>query len=108
MNSIADSSPSAKGIYSPLDDSDEIRLLCLRPLTVGETIKCKIRHTKISSKTPYEALSYMWGPHEFRTIKINGVLCEVRINFGKLYSISASRNILESYGLMPFALIRQT
>jgi hypothetical protein len=80
MDSIADSSSSAKRIYSPLADSDEIRLLCLQPRVSGGPIKCTIEHIKLSSNTPYEALSYVWGPQEFRTIEINGKLCDVRIN----------------------------
>jgi hypothetical protein len=80
MDSIADSSSSAKGIYSPLADSDEIRLLCLQPRTAGETIKCTIQHIKLSTEAHYEALSYMWGPRDFGTIEINSALCEVRVN----------------------------
>jgi hypothetical protein len=83
MDSIADSSSSAERIYSPLADSDEIRLLCLQPRVSGSPnrpIKCTIKHIKLSSKTRYEALSYMWGPQVFRAIELDGKLCKVRIN----------------------------
>jgi hypothetical protein len=80
MDSIADSSSSAMGLYSPLADSDEIRLLCLQPRVSGGPIKCTIKHTRLSSKTPYEALSYMWGPEDTRSIEIDGRLCEIRVN----------------------------
>jgi hypothetical protein len=80
MDSIADSSSNAKRIYSPLADFDDIRVICLQPCTAGETIKCTIRHIKLSSEAHYEALSYMWGPQDFGTIEINSELCEVRVN----------------------------
>lgn len=80
MDSTADSSSSAETIYSPLADSDEIRLLCLQPRTADGPIKCTLKHIKLSSKTRYEALSYMWGPRVFRTIEVDGKLCKVRIN----------------------------
>jgi hypothetical protein len=86
MDSIADSSSNATGIYSPLGESDEIRLLCLQPRVSGGLIRCTLKHTWLSSKIPYEALSYMWGPQEFRTIEINGKLCHVRINLWQALS----------------------
>jgi hypothetical protein len=68
----------ATSIYSPLSDSNEIRLLDLQPRRPGEGIKCITRHVKLSEKPQYEALSYMWGPKEHRQIEIDGAIVEVR------------------------------
>jgi hypothetical protein len=68
------------GNYSPLTDSDEIRLLLLHPGSGYDTIKCTIRRVKLSDKPQYEALSYMWGPKTYRLIKIDGKTCDVREN----------------------------
>jgi hypothetical protein len=72
----------ATSIYSPLSDSNEIRLLDLQPRRPGEGIKCTARHVKLSEKPQYEALSYMWGPKEHKKIEINGTVVEVRQNLG--------------------------
>jgi hypothetical protein len=66
--------------YSPLADSDEIRLLLLHPGSGHDTIKCTIQHAKLSDKPQYEALSYMWGPKTYRLIEIDGRTCDVREN----------------------------
>jgi hypothetical protein len=70
----------ATTIYSPLSDSNEIRLLDLQPRRPGEGIKCTMRHVKLSENPQYEALSYMWGPKEHSQIEIDGVVVEVRRN----------------------------
>jgi predicted acetyltransferase len=67
-------------IYSPLADSDEIRLLLLHPGSGDDSIKCSIQLVKLSNKPQYEALSYMWGPKDYKSIEINGRVCEVREN----------------------------
>ncbi|PVH77983.1 HET-domain-containing protein [Cadophora sp. DSE1049] len=69
-----------KGIYLPLSDADEIRLLFLQPRTSGEAVACNIKHVKRSRKPHYEALSYMWGPDDIMNIEINGRDTEVRQN----------------------------
>lgn len=70
----------AAGIYSPLADSNEIRLLDLQPRRPGQGIKCTTRHVKLSENPQYEALSYMWGPKEHRQIEIDEAVVEVRQN----------------------------
>lgn len=58
-------------IYSPLNESNEIWLLYLQPHVDDGLIKCTIEHTKLSEKPRYEALSYMWGPSDMKTIEID-------------------------------------
>jgi hypothetical protein len=39
------------------------------------SIKCQVLHVKLSDRTKYEALSYMWGPldrHKFIAIDTKG------------------------------------
>jgi hypothetical protein len=63
---------TSTSFYSSLQDSEEIRLLCLFPGSGAEVIKCSVTHVKFSDEVPYEALSYMWGPeHPVRLIAIN-------------------------------------
>jgi hypothetical protein len=57
-----ESGPEKSLLYSDLQDSDEIRLLCLEPRSSGDKIECTIKHVKFSDSPVYEALSYMWGP----------------------------------------------
>jgi hypothetical protein len=59
-------------LYLPLAETDEIRLLSLQPGHANETVKCTLQHTKLKSFPRYEALSYMWGPKEYRTIELDG------------------------------------
>ncbi len=67
--------------YSPLADSDEIRLLALEPASRFRTIKCSTIHATLSDKPRYEALSYMWGPSQpMRLIELDGKLYGVREN----------------------------
>ncbi len=56
-------SSGSSTIYCPLDDLDEIRLLYLQPRFSDhdDTIRCNIKHVKLSEAPNYEALSYMWG-----------------------------------------------
>jgi hypothetical protein len=78
-------------IYSPLADSNEIRLIDLQPRRPGELIndiKCTTRHVKLSEKPQYKALSYTWGSKNYRNIKINGTVFAVRQNlFGALHAL---------------------
>lgn len=74
------SGPSQRNLYSPLADSDEIRLLVLRSRSDGATIECTIKHAKLSAHPRYEALSYMWGTNVQKPIEINGKVCYVREN----------------------------
>jgi hypothetical protein len=67
-------------IYSPLADLNEIRLLDLQPRRSGGGIKCTMRHVRLSEEPQYEALSYMWGPKNYRKIEVNGAVFAVRQN----------------------------
>lgn len=74
---------SASTIYSHLEDSDGIRLLYLLPRyrKDDDSIRCSIKHVKLSQLPQYEALSYMWGPDgNHRPIDIDGNICYVRCN----------------------------
>ncbi|CZT42137.1 uncharacterized protein RSE6_01989 [Rhynchosporium secalis] len=53
--------PWSTSLYQPLGGSDEIRLLYLQPRDDSHTVRCNIKHTKLSGEPVYEALSYMWG-----------------------------------------------
>ena len=67
--------------YSPLNDSDEIRLFRLQPRSHSEEISGTLHHVKNfdDHEVAYEALSYMWGPEDScRTISINGKPFRVR------------------------------
>lgn len=79
-NLLSDSRP----IYTRLEDTDEIRLLILRPRSnkSNETvIECTIEHVKLSNRPQYEALSYMWGSEEDgKTILVDNTVCHVRKN----------------------------
>ncbi|PMD43516.1 HET-domain-containing protein [Hyaloscypha variabilis F] len=69
-------------LYSPLHP-DDIRVLALHPGSSEDPIDCHLEHQKRASNTctPYEALSYMWGPPEpSKHILLNGRRCEVRQN----------------------------
>ena len=71
---------SRRGIYLPLSDPDEIRLLVLQPRNGGEAVACNFKHVKKSRKPQYEALSYIWGSNDIMNIQINGHDAEVRQN----------------------------
>jgi hypothetical protein len=69
-----------------------MRFACLTSSLGGRervnNIKCTTRHVKLSEKPQYEALSYMWGPKNYRNIKINGMVFVVRQNlFGALHAL---------------------
>lgn len=73
-------------MYTPLADSDDIRLLVLQPrprTSIDKTIKCSMITAKLSSKPEYEAFSYMWGPEDCLTtfsISLGGKPFAVREN----------------------------
>ena len=68
-------------LYPDLQDSNEIRLLYLQPGASGDKVKCTIKHAKLSDQPQYEALSYMWGPHDcLQTILVNDFNINVREN----------------------------
>lgn len=62
------------GLYSPLADPKNIRLLKLLPsVDRSEPIKCIIEEADLSKGPEYEALSYVWGnPSPQRTVILNG------------------------------------
>jgi hypothetical protein len=107
MPSTAKQNSPERTTLPPLADPDEIRLLCLLPGVFGERIICTTTHIKLSenfqTKPPaslplcnrlvdvhcpetarhrpqYEALSYVWGPIEMKSISLNGQSCDVREN----------------------------
>ncbi|KAH8762828.1 heterokaryon incompatibility protein-domain-containing protein [Hyaloscypha finlandica] len=76
-----ESGPEKSLLYSDLQDSDEIRLLCLEPRSSGDKIECTIKHVKFSDSPVYEALSYMWGPQNvLQYIVVSGNNILVREN----------------------------
>lgn len=72
--------PLKESTYRPLADADEIRVLCLEAGDPSEPIQCKVHHVKLSRDPVYEALSYMWGPHDSKTISLGGQTFPVREN----------------------------
>ncbi|KAH8808691.1 heterokaryon incompatibility protein-domain-containing protein, partial [Xylogone sp. PMI_703] len=78
MSTVA---PTAS-LYSALASVDEIRLLHLEPTSSLDdtSVRCTLKHVRLSAKPRYEALSYMWGPKSMKLIELNGVQCEVREN----------------------------
>jgi hypothetical protein len=66
-------------LYSPLVNTDEIRLIELQPCSTPGTIECTIQHARLSERPSYEALSYMWGsPASLKLIRINACYVYVR------------------------------
>ena len=72
--------PSQEGLYTPLADSNEIRLLYLQPRASSNIITCVTKHVKLSEKPQYEALSYEWGPKDTEQISFNGRVYDIRRN----------------------------
>ncbi len=68
-------------LYSPLTETDEIRLLEVQPGSATTNICCTLRHAKLSDQPLYEALSYEWGSHQcLKTISVNNISVKVRKN----------------------------
>jgi hypothetical protein len=68
-------------LYSPLQDSDEIRVLHLRSRSSSDNIISTLKHVKFSEDPTYEALSYVWGsPEVTKVINLDGVELPVREN----------------------------
>jgi hypothetical protein len=79
-----------QGLYISLE-SEEIRLLLLQPLVVGETIRCTLHSGIVGRHAQYEALSYMWGSPGSKIIEINGFSVPVRENlWNALYHLAPS------------------
>jgi len=79
-------------LYSPLR-ADEMRVLALHPGTGTEIIECHLEHQKRDAYacTPYEALSYTWGPpRPSWHILLNGQRIKARQNLW--YALSRLRN----------------
>lgn len=51
----------ARHIYSKPLDQDQTRLLALQPGRGNEPLECHIRLVSALTKTPYDAISYVWG-----------------------------------------------
>lgn len=80
---------SSLGLYSPLVEKDEIRLLHLQPISGKAPIKCTVTHAKLEEDIKYEALSYMWGSTDSKIIEISGFEVPVRINlWNALYHLA--------------------
>ncbi|KAH8690999.1 heterokaryon incompatibility protein [Phaeosphaeriaceae sp. PMI808] len=91
---IDNSDAPTKLLYHALNlDTDEIRLLRLRPLSHSSSrlssyshaqddlVICEIEHTLQSSAPPYIALSYTWGQTgPMKPIVINKELCRISAN----------------------------
>lgn len=86
MASASDTTSTERTLYSPLKDSDEIRLLYLQPRSAGAKIQCLLKRVKVSDHLSYEALSYMWGPKSLTPVEINGETYEVRDNLASALS----------------------
>jgi hypothetical protein len=57
--------------------------LSLTPMRSGSSFisaLVMIASNALSDKPQYEALSYMWGPKDYKSIEIDGVACNVREN----------------------------
>jgi len=81
---LSELSADNKYQYSPLSDTDDTRLLYIRPGRKHDEIKCTLSPVSFASKPAYKALSYVWGTDpETHTIKCDGKLLPVRAN---LYS----------------------
>jgi hypothetical protein len=107
MPSTAKQNCPERTTLPPLADPDEIRLMCLLPGGFGERIICTTIHVKLSEnfqteppaslplcnrladvhcletarhRPQYEALSYVLGPTEMKSISLNGQSCDVREN----------------------------
>jgi hypothetical protein len=67
----------------------EIRILVLLPGYRSDPVKCQpIKQSLDSLSSPYEALSYEWGPEEpIRSIYLDGVRINIRHNLKALRSI---------------------
>lgn len=91
METSGDPASESDRFYSPLQASDEIRLLELQPAWKGP-IRCRIRHKNFSDKPQYEALSYQWGPKEpVRYIFLDGKKFVVRENLWQALGHMRSR-----------------
>ena len=67
--------------FSPLDRSEEIRLLIIHPGRDDDEILCTLSHRNLKTKPPYHALSYTWDSN-IRThgIKISTDVLSVTAN----------------------------
>ncbi|OCK81570.1 hypothetical protein K432DRAFT_14361 [Lepidopterella palustris CBS 459.81] len=58
--------------YCPLQHSNDIRLLRLKPGDLHSNIQISIRHEHLNERLRYEALSYTWGdPTKKKSISCN-------------------------------------
>ncbi|KAH8655301.1 heterokaryon incompatibility protein-domain-containing protein [Xylariales sp. PMI_506] len=48
-------------IYSPLENTDSIRLVRILPADVAAPLSVEVFHTNLAHREPYECLSYAWG-----------------------------------------------
>jgi hypothetical protein len=86
MASVVNTASREATLYSPLKDSDEIRLLYLQPHSAGEAVQCSLKHVKLTDHPPYEALSYMWGQKISAPVTIDSTVYEVRENLASALS----------------------
>ncbi|KAH8783854.1 heterokaryon incompatibility protein-domain-containing protein [Hyaloscypha sp. PMI_1271] len=79
--------------YRPLGRR-QIRLVTLLPDEDSQQIRCTLDHVSLSSKSDFEALSYVWGPDDlYASILINGELFSIRRNLwsGMVNSITVDK-----------------
>jgi hypothetical protein len=83
---------AAEGVgfpYRPLAD-DSFRVLDLLPGSGNSVIRCNLRHTTLSSPTPFSALSYVWGPRPSRAdahVELDGRLVPIRKNLLAFFKV---------------------
>lgn len=78
--------------YEPLGE-DEIRLLEVYPGKLQDEIVCRLFKIRLSDEPVYAALSYVWGPKEYREIRVNGNAYKVTKNLH--YALQSFRTTLK-------------
>jgi hypothetical protein len=64
--------------YIPLKHLDEIRILVLEPDDGTVSIRCFLKHVRLSERPTYEGLSYVWGdPSKLETVICDGKLIRI-------------------------------
>jgi hypothetical protein len=68
-------------VYQPLLHEDSLRLLILEPAAIGERIRCRLEHSRLSLNPQYNAISYAWGESlNEHTISLDDSTFEIRRN----------------------------
>ncbi|KIH86519.1 hypothetical protein SPBR_08203 [Sporothrix brasiliensis 5110] len=82
--------PSASGVYVPISNNFEIRLLELLPATGDDPsadthdddiVRVELHSASLESLPPFEAISYCWGdPSDVRSIHCNDVPLDITVS----------------------------